>query len=108
MQNILFDYDKSNIRVSEIPKLQSSAAWLKRNPSVRFTIDGNADERGGQEYNIALGDERAAAIKKYLSGQGVEDTRMTTVSFGEERPVCRQQTEGCWQMNRRVEFEMRP
>ena len=108
MQNILFDYDKSNIRVSEAPKLQSSAAWLKQNPSVRFTIEGNADERGGQEYNIALGDERAAAVKKYLSGQGVEDSRMTTISYGEERPICQRHTEECWQMNRRADFVMRP
>jgi peptidoglycan-associated lipoprotein len=108
MQNVLFDYDNASIRDSEVSKLQSSANWLKRNPTVRFTIEGNADERGSQEYNVALGDERAAAVKKYLNGQGVEESRITTISYGEERPACREQSEDCWQRNRRAQYALHP
>jgi peptidoglycan-associated lipoprotein len=101
---IFFDYDKATIRPSEESRLLNNAAWLKQNPSVRFQIEGHADERGSQEYNIALGDERAAAVKKFLAGQGIADARMSTISYGEERPVCHQQTEDCWQKNRRAAF----
>jgi len=104
MLPILFDYDKSNIRTDQESRLLNAAAWLKQNAAVRFTIEGHADERGSQEYNIALGDERAAAVKKFLNGQGVADSRMNTISYGEERPLCRFQTEDCWQMNRRAAF----
>jgi len=108
LESILFDYDKATIRAGEESKLLNGAAWLKQNPTVRFTIEGHADERGSQEYNIALGDERAAAVKKYLADQGVADTRMNTVSYGEERPTCRQETEDCWQQNRRAAFTRIP
>jgi len=104
MVPILFDYDKSNIRVGEESKLLMMATYLKQNTNVRFQIEGHADERGGQEYNIALGDERAVAVKKYLAAQGVAETRMATVSYGEERPICREMTEDCWQRNRRAAF----
>jgi peptidoglycan-associated lipoprotein len=103
---ILFDYDKADIRPSELGKIQNNAAWLKANPAVRFTIDGHADERGSQEYNLALADRRANAVRSALSTQGVSDNRMTTVSFGEERPDCRAQTEECFQTNRRAAFTM--
>jgi peptidoglycan-associated lipoprotein len=104
MVPVLFDYDKSSIRPSEEPNLVRMAAWLKQNPTVRFTVEGHADERGGQEYNVALGDDRAAAVKRYLMGQGVADARIGITSYGEERPVCRAQTEDCWQQNRRAAF----
>jgi peptidoglycan-associated lipoprotein len=104
MVPILFDYDKSTIRPSEESKLIADASWLKQNPTVRFRIEGHADERGSQEYNIALGDERAAAVKKFLAGQGIAENRMDTISYGEERPACREQTEGCFQTNRRAAF----
>jgi peptidoglycan-associated lipoprotein len=108
MVPILFDYDKSNIRAGEEPKLLQMASFLKQNANVRFTIEGHADERGGQEYNIALGDERAAAVRKYLAGQGVAENRMTVQSFGEEKPICTIMTEDCWQRNRRAAFVMQP
>jgi peptidoglycan-associated lipoprotein len=108
MVPVLFDYDKSTIRSGEESKLNNMASWLKQNPTVRFTIDGNADERGGQEYNIALGDDRAASVRKYLAGQGVAEARMSATSFGEERPLCREQTESCWQTNRRAGFTLVP
>ena len=105
---ILFDYDKATIRPTEETKLLNNAAWLKQNPTVRFQIEGHADERGSQEYNIALGDERAAAVKKFLAGQGIADARMTTISYGEEKPACREQTEDCWQKSRRAAFVKLP
>jgi peptidoglycan-associated lipoprotein len=108
MQNILFDYDSSQIRSAEIPKLRTAAEFLIRNPTLRFTIQGNADERGSQEYNIALGDERAAAVKQFLVHEGVQAPQANTISYGEERPLCLEQVEACWQRNRRAQFDMRP
>jgi peptidoglycan-associated lipoprotein len=105
-QPILFDYDRSDIRSDQIPKLQNHASWLKQNAGVRITVEGHADERGSQEYNIGLGDERAASVMKYLAGQGVAANRMTTVSYGEERPTCRTTDEKCYQDNRRAAFVM--
>jgi peptidoglycan-associated lipoprotein len=104
MGPILFDYDKYNIRADQESKLLTIAAWLKQNPTVRFTTEGHADERGSQEYNIALGDERAASVKKYLAGQGIAEARINVVSYGEERPMCRDANEMCWQQNRRAAF----
>jgi peptidoglycan-associated lipoprotein len=104
VQDILFDYDQSEVRSDQVPRLQANATWLKANQNVRFTIQGHADERGSQEYNLALGDRRANAVKTYLAGQGVNASRMDVVSFGEERPVCSDQTEACFQRNRRAAF----
>ena len=108
MVSILFDYDKATIRSGEESKLLNNATWLKQNPTVRFTIEGHADERGSQEYNIALGDERAATVMKFLAAQGIAENRMKTISYGEERPSCREQTEGCFQQNRRAAFARIP
>jgi peptidoglycan-associated lipoprotein len=105
MRDILFDYDKATIRQSEESKLLAMAAYLKQNPSVRFMIEGHADERGSQEYNVALGDERAAAVRKYFAGEGIAENRMSPISYGEERPACREQSESCWQQNRRAAFK---
>lgn len=73
---------------------------------MRFSIEGHADERGSQEFNIGLGDERAASVKKYLVSQGIAENRMSTVSFGEERPECRTADESCYWRNRRAAFTM--
>jgi peptidoglycan-associated lipoprotein len=108
MQSVLFDYDRATIREGETVKLEAGARWLRDNVDVRFTIEGNADERGSQEYNVALGDERAAAVKKYLSARGIPESRMTTISYGEEKPACREENESCWQRNRRAQFVIRP
>ncbi len=104
VKTIYFDYDKSEIRPDQIQILQSNATWLRQNPSVRFTIEGHCDERGSQEYNLALGDHRATAVKEYLVGQGVSESRINVISYGEERPVCREENEDCYQRNRRAEF----
>ncbi len=107
MKDVLFDYDKSQLRPDGAQQLETGAQWLLKNPSIKFTIDGNADERGGQEYNIALGDDRASTVKKFLVSRGVPETRIETVSYGEEKPICRDQSETCWQRNRRAHFTMR-
>jgi peptidoglycan-associated lipoprotein len=108
VQDILFDYDKSDIRPDQVSRLQANAAFLKEHGTMRFTIDGNADERGSQEYNLGLGDRRANAVKEFLAMQGVSGNRVNTVSYGEEKPICREQTEDCYQRNRRAGFTPNP
>ena len=81
--------------------LQRQAAWLARYPSVRVNIEGNCDERGTREYNLALGARRANAVKEYLVSLGVAASRVETISYGKERPICSESTESCWAQNRR-------
>ena len=104
MQSVLFEFDKAEIRPDQTAKLETSAAFLKQNPNLKFTIEGHCDERGSEEYNLALGDRRANAVKQFLVGRGIPESRLTTVSYGEERTVCHEQTEGCYQQNRRSEY----
>ena len=106
VKTIYFDYDKADIKPDQVSVLQGNAGWLKANPNVRFTIEGNCDERGSEEYNLSLGDRRANAVKEYLISQGIAANRIMTVSYGEERPVCREETEKCFEMNRRAAFTM--
>jgi peptidoglycan-associated lipoprotein len=106
VKTIYFDYDKSEIRPDQVSILQADANWLKSNSSARFTVEGHCDERGSEEYNLALGDRRATAVKEFLVAQGVQANRMMTVSYGEERPVCRESTEACYTMNRRAAFTL--
>jgi peptidoglycan-associated lipoprotein len=77
---------------------------LQARPDVRIRIEGNADERGSDEYNLALAQRRSAAAKRYLVARGIADARIEVVSFGKERPVCQEHVESCWQQNRRDEF----
>jgi peptidoglycan-associated lipoprotein len=107
MQSILFDYDRSEIRPSEVAKVQTAVGFLQANAALQITISGHADERGSQEYNIGLGDRRANAVRQALIERGIALTRINTVSFGEERPVCTVANENCWQQNRRAEFARR-
>lgn len=106
VKTIYFDYDKADIKPDQMSVLQGNASWLKSNPNVRFTIEGHCDERGSEEYNLALGDRRANAVKEYLVAQGVSANRIMTVSYGEERPVCREETEECFAKNRRAAFTL--
>jgi peptidoglycan-associated lipoprotein len=108
MHTILFDYDKADFRSDQMVKLQAAAAFLKQNSNLRFTVEGHCDERGSEEYNLALGDRRANAVKQYLVGQGIAESRLSSVSYGEERPVCSEQTESCYQRNRRGSFTRIP
>lgn len=104
IQPIHFDFDRSDILEPDRPVLDRKAGVLNVNQSIHLRIDGNTDERGSDEYNLALGMRRAAAAKRYLVEHGVDSSSLTTVSSGEERPVCQQHDEGCWSKNRRAEF----
>jgi peptidoglycan-associated lipoprotein len=107
LKDVLFDYDKADIRSDQVSVLMTNAAWLKSNPNARLTIEGHCDERGSEEYNIGLGDRRANTVKEFLLAQGVPAARLNTVSYGEERPVCRDETEDCFSRNRRAHFDAR-
>ena len=102
--DVFFDLDESTVRNDARPLLQKNAEWLKRWSSVRFTIQGHCDERGSGEYNLALGDRRANAVKAYLISLGVPADRIAVVTRGKESPFCQEQSEGCWQQNRRGHF----
>jgi peptidoglycan-associated lipoprotein len=101
-----FDFDRSDIRSDDMANLDRKAAILNANAGLRLRIAGHADERGSDEYNLALGNRRAAAAKRYLVSKGIADSRMDIVSYGEERPVAPGQDEASWQQNRRDEFEI--
>ena len=103
---IYFDYDSADIRSAQISRLQDNVRWLRDHPDVRFTLEGHCDERGSQAYNIGLGDQRANGVEEFIVSQGINESRMRTVSFGEERPQCNDETESCYQRNRRVEFTL--
>lgn len=104
LKEIYFDFDKYDLKADARAALAQNAAWLKANPSARVEIEGHCDERGTSEYNLALGAKRAQAAKGYLESLGISAQRMSTISYGEELPVCREQTESCYQKNRRDRF----
>ncbi len=107
-----FDYDKSNIRADAETTLRSNAGALKNiladYPNARIVIEGHCDERGTSEYNLALGDRRSTAARDFLVSLGVSAGRLTTISYGKERPQCSEEQEGCWQRNRRAHFGVAP
>ncbi len=100
---VYFAFDKSDLDASSRTVLDAYAAWLGSN-NVNATIEGNCDERGSREYNLALGQRRADSVKNYLVSQGVSSSRLDTVSFGEEKPVCTGTGEACWAQNRRADI----
>ena len=106
-RTIYFDFDKSDLSADARSGLQANADYLKSNSSVAVTIEGNCDERGSAEYNLALGKRRAEAAFKYLADLGVEASRMTTISFGKERPAVEGHNELAWAKNRRDDFKVR-
>lgn len=108
VQNILFDYDKSDIRPDQVGRLQGNANFLRQQGAVRITVEGHADERGSQEYNLGLGDRRANAVKQFLVAQGIAEGRINVITYGEERPECREMTEDCYSRNRRGAFVLNP
>ena len=103
---IHFDFDKADIRATDQGILDRKAAILAANPGVRLRVAGNADERGSDEYNLALGNRRAAAAKRYLAGKGIDEGRLDVVSYGKERPLDPGHNEDAWAKNRRDEFEV--
>jgi len=108
VQSIYFDYDRSEIRPDQVSRLEADAAWLKEHRDAKFTIEGYCDERGSEEYNLGLGDRRANRVKEYLVEHGVETSRIRIVSYGEERSICRDASEDCYQRNRRAAFVLGP
>jgi peptidoglycan-associated lipoprotein len=104
LQPIYFDFDQSFVRNDAKAVMKANAEWLKANPRVKIRIEGNADERGTKEYNQALGQRRATSAKKYLVDLGISANRISLISYGKEKPVCNEATEGCWQKNRRDDF----
>jgi peptidoglycan-associated lipoprotein len=100
--DIYFDYDESTLSDDTRQKLSRNADLLKSQPQFSVTIEGHADARGTSEYNLALGERRANAVRDYLSSLGVAATRMRTISYGKERPVCTEEVESCWSQNRRA------
>jgi peptidoglycan-associated lipoprotein len=101
LQDAYFDYDKYELRDDARSALATDAEWLKKYPTVQILIEGHCDERGTNEYNLALGERRANSAKDYLVSLGLDAGRVKTVSYGEERPFCTDSTEGCWTKNRR-------
>ena len=104
VKDIFFDYDKYDIRPDQQGAIQSNAQFLAQHSNVNFTIEGHCDERGSTEYNLALGDNRATAVKNALVQAGVNASRMKTISYGKEKPFCTVSNEQCWQQNRRGHF----
>ena len=106
-ENIHFDFDKYVLTPQSMMILDEKAAYLREHPGVRVLVEGHCDDRGSNEYNLALGDRRANSAKDYLVRSGVAETRITTISYGEEQPLCMQQAESCWSRNRRGQFRVR-
>jgi len=104
LKDIHFDFDRYDIRTDAAKVLDADAAWLNDNARTLVLIEGHADERGTNEYNLVLGERRAKTTVDYLVSHGVQGSRITVISYGEERPVCKERTEACWAKNRRAHF----
>jgi peptidoglycan-associated lipoprotein len=102
--DVLFDYDKYDVKESYKTEMQAVSAWMTKNSSATISIEGHCDDRGTNEYNLALGDRRAKSVKDFLISVGVPSSRIETISYGEEKPLCTEQTEECWAKNRRAHF----
>lgn len=108
LEAIYFDFDKYVIKPEGREALKRNAEWLQKNPGKKVVVEGNCDERGTNEYNMALGQRRADAAAKFLTDLGIAKDRVGTVSYGEEKPVCKDANEACWSKNRRADFIVKP
>jgi len=104
IKDVYFDYDQSAVRGDQQAAIQADAAFLNQHPGINFTVEGHCDSRGSTEYNLALGDQRASAVKTALISAGVSASRVKTISYGKEKPFCMEENEACWQQNRRGHF----
>lgn len=104
---IHFDFDKSTLTQAAQNILRAKALWLRNNPDIAVVVEGHCDERGTSEYNLALGDRRAKSAMDFLVDMGIEPSRLSTISYGEEKPVDRRHNEAAWAKNRRAEFVIR-
>ncbi len=101
VKDVYFDYDKSDIRGDQQASVQADAQFFAQHTNMNFTVEGHCDERGSTDYNLALGDKRASAVKDALTSAGVSASRIKTISYGKEKPFCTESNEACWQQNRR-------
>ena len=106
VNDTMFDYDRYHIRPDARPALNAAAAYLIKNREVKIVIEGHSDERGTNEYNLALGEKRAETTKNYLRSLGLTPSRVHTVTYGEEKPLCTNSVESCWQRNRRSSIKL--
>ena len=104
LKDVFFEFDRYDLAADARTVLRANADWLKGNPAVRVELEGHCDERGPNEYNLALGAKRAQAASEYLATLGVAAERLSTISYGEEIPVCKEANEACWKQNRRARF----
>lgn len=104
LKDVFFDFDKFDIRADQRDPLSANAEWMKKYPSVKIRVEGHCDERGTAQYNMALGEKRANAVKEYLATLGIDAGRIETVSFGKERPFAAGHDEDAWAQNRRGHF----
>ena len=105
-ENVYFDFDRSNLKMDAQEVLKRKATFLKANPNEKAIIEGHCDERGTSEYNLALGDRRANSAKKFLENLGIGDSRIKTISYGEERPLDSGNNEAAWAKNRNCQFRL--
>ena len=108
LKPVYFDFDRSEIRRADANVLDTNTRWLQTNRTVLLIVEGHCDERGTEAYNLALGERRARSVRDHLVAHGVAADRITTVSYGEERPVCREKNDDCWRQNRRAAFVVKP
>lgn len=104
LKDAFFDFDKAEIRTDQRDKLAADGVWLRSHPSVKVRVEGHCDERGTEDYNMALGEHRAAAVRDYLETLGVDASRLATISYGKERPFAEGHDEAAWAENRRDHF----
>lgn len=107
LDHVFFNYDKYNLSKTAKKIVIKNAEWLKKNPFLKIQLEGHCDERGTNNYNIALGEKRASYVKRQLEVLGIDKDRISTVSYGEEKPFCVESKEICWSQNRRVQFLIR-
>ena len=104
LKDVYFDFDRSDLRPESLRTIEANASWMKSNPKMKVQIEGHCDERGTEEYNLALGERRATAVKNHMLGLGVDQRKLFTISYGEELPVDQGHTEDAWAKNRRAHF----
>jgi peptidoglycan-associated lipoprotein len=104
LKDVFFAYDRSDLSTDARSIFKANSDWLKANPAAQVQIEGHCDERGTVEYNLALGSKRAQASKDYLETLGIPANRLSMISYGEEIPVCRENSDSCWEKNRRARF----
>jgi peptidoglycan-associated lipoprotein len=108
LKDVFFAFDRSDLSTDARAVLKANSDWLKANPAAQVQIEGHCDERGTVEYNLALGSKRAQASKDYLESLGIPASRLSMISYGEEIPVCKENSESCWEKNRRARFVVTP